>query len=113
MRYYGSLIDCARRARRNVEVSTQRIRSKLLADLEKMFDMAKAHATDENITPKQRQIWTRIMAYLGQVMNSLTRAFDEAAVTKDLEQLEKMMSEAMAKGENQGTETKASGSSGS
>jgi len=112
LRYYGSLIDRARRARKNVELSTQRIRSKLLADLEKMFDMAKAHATDENTTPKQRQIWTRIMAYIGQVMNSLTKAFDEASVTRDLEQLERMMNEAMAKGKDKGTKTEASGPSG-
>jgi hypothetical protein len=81
----------------------QRVRLKLLADLESMFDMAKAHATDENLKPKQRQIWTRIAAYIGQVMNSLSKAFDEAAVTKDLEKLERMIREAMAKKKDKGT----------
>lgn len=49
------------------------------------------------------------MAYIGQVMNSLTKAFDEAAVTRDLEVLEKMINEAVAKGKDKGTETEASG----
>lgn len=78
-----------------------------------MFDIAKTQAIDENTTPKQRQIWTRIMAYIGQVMNSLTKAFDEAAVTRDLEVLEKMINEAVAKGKDKGTETEAPRPSGS
>lgn len=39
----------------------------------RMFDMAKAYATNENTKDKQRQVWVRIMAYIGQVMNSLSK----------------------------------------
>jgi len=77
----------------------QSLRLKLLKDLEQVFDLAKNYAQDlsEDVSPKQRQIWIRVMAYTGQVMNSLTKSFDEAQVTKDLERLEKLVNEAMAK----------------
>jgi hypothetical protein len=91
----------------------QRVRLKLLTELEVMFDMAKAHATDEELKGKQRQIWTRIAAYIGQVMNSLATTFDESAVTKDLEELERMIHEAMAKKKNQRVKTRAAAASGS
>ena len=91
------LLSVTRRARKNIEVNMQKTRLKLLTDLEAMFDMAKTYATHENTKDKQRQIWIRIMAYIGQVINSLSKSFDEAAVTKDLEKLESMIREAMAK----------------
>jgi hypothetical protein len=74
----------------------QKTRLKLLRDLETMFDMAKSYATSEDATAKQRQVWARIMAYIGQVMNSISKSFDEAQITHDLEKLEKMIDEAMA-----------------
>jgi translation elongation factor P/translation initiation factor 5A len=64
-------------------------------------------------TPRQKQAYMRIMGYIAQVMNSLSKTFDEAMVTKDLEALEKMISEAMAKGKDKGTQRAAQGSSGS
>ena len=66
--------------------------------------MAKAFAQNKEkdekgeqvVAPKQRQIWIRIMAYTGQVMNSISKSFDEAQITTDLQKLEKMINEAMA-----------------
>jgi len=85
----------------------QKTRLKLLNDLQDMFNMAKGYAqsNDPKVTPKQRQIWMRIMAYIGQVMNSISKSFDEAQVTKDLERLEKLINEAVAK--EKGGRTKA------
>jgi len=81
------------------------MRLKLLRDLEDVFNMSKnfAQSKADDVTPKQRQIWIRIMAYTGQVMNSISKSFDEAQVTKDLERLEKMINEAMATEENGAT----------
>ena len=113
MRYYVSLINRARRARQNVEVNTQKIRLKLLAQLEDMFDLAEKYSRSRKATALQKQLFMRVMAYIAQVMNSLTRAFDEGTVTKDLEELERMISEAVAKGKDtttQGTTGTASGS---
>jgi hypothetical protein len=106
------LLVFARTARRKLKVNMQRVRLKLLTDLEAMFDMAKAHATDKSGKAKQRQIWTRISAYIGQVMNSLATTFDEAAVTRDLEELERMIHEAMAKKKNPRAQKRASAASG-
>jgi len=83
----------------------QKTRLKLLSDLQAMFDMAKAYAINKETKGKQRQIWMRIMAYIGQVMNSISKSFDEAQVTKDLERLEKLINEAVAK--EKGGRTKA------
>lgn len=97
-----------RRARERLQRDMQKTRLKLLRDLEDMFNMAKGYAQNKEITktdepvvsPKQKQIWIRIMAYTGQVMNSISKSFDEAQVTKDLAHLEKMINEAMAKEES-------------
>jgi hypothetical protein len=106
-----------RRTRRRVKRDIQGLRQKLLNDLEDLFDMAKDFAENKpddeqtatlkkalgtpndykEMTPKQRQVWARIAAYTAQVMNSLTKSFDESQVTEDLKRLEKMVNEAMAK----------------
>jgi hypothetical protein len=85
----------------------QQMRLKLLNDLEDVFNMSKAFAQSkaEDVTPKQRQIWIRIMAYTGQVINSISKSFDEAQITKDLERLEKMINEAVATEKSRPTQT--------
>ena len=113
MRYYVSLIKRARCARREVELSTQEIRSKLIIQLTDMFELAHNYSQAEKATPKQKQMFMRVMAYIAQVINSLSKSFDEATVTKDLEVLENMINEAVAKGKDKGTKAEASGSSGS
>jgi ArsR family metal-binding transcriptional regulator len=76
----------------------QKVRLKLLRNLEKDFDIARKYAQskDSKITPKQKQSWMRVMTYTAQVMNSIAQTFDEAEITKDLEKLEKMIREAVA-----------------
>lgn len=83
----------------------QRLRQKLLVDLENVFNMSKAYAQNKDVTAKQRQIWVRIMVYTGQVINSITKSFDESQVTEDLQKLEKMINEAMAKEKSAGPTT--------
>jgi len=102
----------ARCARQNVEVDTQKIRSKLLTQLENMFDLAQkcANVSDK---PKQKELFMRVMAYIAQVMNSLTKTFDEVTITKDLEELESMIREAMAKGKDKAAQTGTATTSGS
>jgi len=59
----------------------------LLSDLQAMLDRAKTYAISKEKKDKQRQIWIRIMTYIGQVMNSISKSFDEAQVTDDLKRL--------------------------
>ena len=114
MRYNVSLIDHARLARRTLVESTQEIRAELICQLVDMFRLAFDYAkAKKGVTPKQRELFMRVMAYIAQVLNSLTESFDEAALTKDLEELEKMINEAVPKTEDtatQGTSATASGS---
>ena len=81
------------KTKRIFEVDTQRMRAKLLRSLETQFKIADAFAKDEGLTPKQRQFWMRICAYIGQVMNSVAKGFDEAKVSKQLDELERMICE--------------------
>jgi len=100
-------------ARKFVKVNLQKTRLKLLRDLEEMFDMAKGFASGKDSTPKQRQTWMRIMAYIGQVINSISKSFDEAQITQDLEKLERMINEAMAKEKDRGIKGASRGSDSS
>ena len=112
MSYYVRLMVYAKSVEKSVAKDTQKLRLKLLAKLEAMFDLAEESARNAK-TPKQRELFMRVMGYIGQVINSLSKAFDEAALTEDLKVLEKMIDEAVAKGKDKGAQTEASGSSGS
>ena len=80
-------------AKRIFQVDTQRIRAKLMKSLEGMFEVAEGFAKDKNLKLKQRQVWSRIAAYIGQVINSLAKSFDEAKISKQLDELERMIRE--------------------
>jgi len=110
--YYVRLMVLARQVKKSVESDTQRLRAKLLKKLEAIFNLAE-ESVKTATTPRQKQAYMRIMGYIAQVMNSLSKTFDEAALTKDLEVLEKMIDEAITKGKDKGTQTAAPGSSGS
>jgi ArsR family metal-binding transcriptional regulator len=88
-----------------VKVDTQKIRETLLQNLQELFSLAKKQAQNNKLQLPQRQKWVRVASYVAQVMNSLTKSFDEAQITKDLANLEKMINEAMAKEENRGNQT--------
>lgn len=81
------------KTRQAFEVDTQRMRGKLLKSLQTQFEIADRFARDESLTPKQRQFWMRISAYIGQVINSVAKGFDEVKVSKQLDELERMIRE--------------------
>jgi len=83
--------------RRIAKVDTQKIRENMLQTLQELFSLAKEQAENKNLQLSQRQKWVRAASYVAQVINSLTKSFDEAQITKDLERLEKLVNEAMAK----------------
>jgi len=92
-RYRSSFLQRVRRAKKRVEKNTQALRVKLLEELEGMFALAKEAVKAENITVKEAQNWMRIIGYLSQVMNSLSKSFDEAKALQYLKNLERMMRE--------------------
>jgi uncharacterized membrane protein YccC len=101
------LVFC--RARKMAD-DMQHLRLNLLRDLKAVFNMAKAYAKSKDkdaagklvVSAKQKQIWVRIMTYTAQVMNSLSKSYDDAQVTSDLKRLESMINEAMAKEKDPG-----------
>lgn len=86
------------------------MREKTLSNLEDLFEMAtriakgdmktltlKGKATP--ISMKQRQMWARVAAYIAQIMNSIADGFDERSIDAQLDELERMVSEAKTKAE--------------
>jgi len=92
-----------------VKVDTQRLRGKALEGLEELFDLAQSMAKSNNVKLKQRQIWTRIAAYIAQIINSVASGFDERQINADLDELERLVSEARAKAKDGETEEGAAG----
>jgi len=91
--------------RRIAHVDSQGIRAKLLNQLDQLFNLAfsiakgqvKRLRDDEgkeySVTPGQRQKWARLAAYTAQVMQNLSKGFDEKEFQTDLKKLERMVDE--------------------
>jgi hypothetical protein len=91
--------------RRIAHVDSQGIRAKLLNQLDQLFNLAfsiaqgkvKRLRDDEgkeyNVTPQQRQKWARLATYTAQVMQNLSKGFDEKEFQTDLKRLERMVDE--------------------
>ena len=91
--------------RRVAHVDSQTIRAKLLRQLDALFNLAYSIAKGEvkrlrddegkeySVTPGQRQKWARLAAYTAQVMQNLSKGFDEKEFQTDLKKLERMVNE--------------------
>jgi len=93
-----------------LKIDTQKIREKILQNLQAIFEnavsMAKGETTvnKETLNIKQRQAWARVAAYTAQVIQSIAKGFDEHQIDQDLAKLEELINEAAAK-----TKTKTTG----
>jgi len=89
--------------RQRIQINTQKMRGKLLEDLENIFNMSVKFALGEvtlegkKLTMKQREAWTRVCSYTAQVMNTVAEGFDEKQIDEDLKELEKLVDEAKTK----------------
>jgi len=84
-------------ARRIFKVDTQRLREKLLSQLQELFDMACGQAKNKNLDLMQREKYARVAAYTAQVIEGVAKGFDERQINKQLDELEELVSEARAK----------------
>jgi len=98
----NQILSKAAQTRKRIENDTQKLRRDIMEDLKQMFTIAKQMATAEDSEPKQTQHWIRVMGYIGQVVNSLAKSFDETKALEQIERIEKMINEADAK-ESTGT----------
>jgi len=87
--------------RTEVKIDTQKLRDETIKNLQELFTLAKSQAQNENIKLKQRQNWTRIAAYICQVINTIAKGFDERQIDEDLAKLEELINEAAAKTKTQ------------
>jgi hypothetical protein len=75
------------------KLDTHILREKMIFQLQALFDMANQRALDCH--PKQwkeKQNWTRIAGYIGQVINSLSNTYDLSKVEEDLTDLATLLS---------------------
>jgi hypothetical protein len=77
-----------------VKLDTQRIRFELILELKALEEMAQQKAIDTHtLSVETKQNWARIAAYISQVINSISKTYDEAMIMEELEKLKKMAEE--------------------
>lgn len=78
-----------------LKLDTQKIRFELILELKALAEMAQQKAIDTHpASVEAKQNWARIAAYISQVINSISKTYDEATAMEELERLEKMIEEA-------------------
>lgn len=76
-----------------VKIDSQKLRSNLIKQLNDLFRISSDLARTRTDDMKERQGWIRVAAYTAQVMEQLTKGYDERQVDKDLEELARMVDE--------------------
>jgi hypothetical protein len=73
---------------------TQRVRAQLILDLQSLLEVAiqQVQSTTGRKT-KEHQQWTRLAAYISQVINSISKTYDVTQIKTELEQLRKTIGE--------------------
>jgi hypothetical protein len=74
------------------DVDTQRVRFELILELKTLEEMAQQKAIDERCAD-YKLVWVRVAAYVGQVINSISKTYDEASVDAELKNLKKQVEE--------------------
>jgi hypothetical protein len=72
------------------ELKTQDLRVRLIADLERLFQIAKAMA--ENA--ENREDWVRIAGFIAQTINGLAKSYDETRFNEEMKELEQLIEQA-------------------
>jgi hypothetical protein len=99
--------------RRILHIDTQRLRGRIIMQLEEVFYIASGYARgkiskivdkdgkERPLTVAERQLWARIAAYTAQIINSIANGLDERQIDKDLDKLEEMLNKTAAAVKNQ------------
>jgi hypothetical protein len=98
------MVDKAEALKEGFKLDTHILRQKMIFQLEALFDMVNQQAL--NCHPnqwKQKQNWTRIAGYIGQVINSLSSTYDSARIDEDLNDLATLLSN-IADGKDEGVQ---------
>jgi len=99
MPYERSFKFKLRRVMRRLD--TQELREEAVVDLRSLAKAAYERAKPtKGRNLEQSAQWARMTAYLYQVINSITRQYDERQVDKDLDELERLIAEVRKEAEN-------------
>jgi hypothetical protein len=69
------------------DLNTQRVRFELIFELKALAEMAQEKAID-TVQPDAKRDWMRAAAYISQVINSISKTYDEASIDTELKQLQ-------------------------
>lgn len=72
------------------ELKTQDLRVRLIADLERLFQIAKQMAE----TAENSEEWIRICTFIAQTINSLAKSYDETRFNEQMKELEMLIEQA-------------------
>jgi hypothetical protein len=109
-RYDRRMRVCLRlnKMRRILNIDTQRMRVRIIVQLEEIFHIASGYARgrvyrtvdedgkERSLTIAERQHWARIAAYSAQIINCIANGLDERQIDKDLDKLEEMLNKTAA-----------------
>jgi DNA-binding ferritin-like protein (Dps family) len=84
-----------RGVRERYEVDTRKTIENAIRNLEELAEEAHKRATSKYLPTEVRQKWTRIEAYLYQIINSLTKTHDSQMVMEKLEELTRIVDKLM------------------
>jgi len=76
------------------DVNTQKVRFELILELKALAEQAQQKAIDTHpaeVVTKQN--WSRLAAYISQVINGISKTYDEIKVDEDLQKLENLIKE--------------------
>ncbi|MEM2127828.1 MAG: hypothetical protein QXH67_06370 [Candidatus Bathyarchaeia archaeon] len=71
-------------------METQKIRIKLISQLEQLFDYAVVMAGKA----ENREDWMKVASYIAQTINSISNSFDETRFNEDLQRLRDLIEKA-------------------
>jgi hypothetical protein len=74
------------------DLNTQRVRFELIFELKALAEMAAEKAID-TVQPDAKRDWMRATAYISQVINSISKTYDEASIDTELKQLQNKIEE--------------------
>jgi len=80
-----------------VKLDTQQLRYNVINKLTDLFNAASGMAKSRGLDVKDRQEWTRIAGYIAQMIESISKGYDEKQIDSDLASLKKMIAEAKTK----------------
>jgi hypothetical protein len=76
------------------QVKTQKLREKVLSQLQEIFDMACGQAKNKNLGIMEREKYARVAAYTAQVMEGVAKGFDDCHFNEDMAKLDGLIHEA-------------------